>query len=272
MDQELFSLAFTTHPYHWPVIGYQEDLNQMTSEDALKFYKAYYSPNHATIVVVGDVDSDQVYSTVEKYYGKISGQDISARMIANEPPQKEARRKELKLNIQVEKLLMGYRTPEVTHPDIPALNVMQSILTSGKSSRLYRSLVNTGIATGVESSGFEDKDPSLYVIMANLQHKRHATEAEKVILKELNHLTQTRVSQQELERAKNKISFSFYEGLGSSFEKAYFLGHYESIAGSFTAGIEQLKKMQEVTAEEVQNVAKRYLDPKNRTVVVGVKK
>jgi zinc protease len=272
MDQELFHLAFTEHPYHWPVIGYQKDLSQMSAQDALKFYRSYYSPNHATVIVVGDVDPEQVRSTIEKYYGNLPRQDSPPHVIAKEPPQTAPRKKQLPLNIQVEKLVLGYRIPPVTHADMPTLNVIQDVLTGGKSSRLYQALVETGIASSVGAYDFEDKDPSLFVIMVNLQKGRKASEAESVILKQMDRLGKEPILSQELERAKNKLVFSFYQNLDSNFEKAYFLGHYESTAGGFEEGIKQLKKIQEVAPAQIQAAARRYLSPKDRTVIIGVPK
>jgi zinc protease len=272
MDQELFSLAFTKHPYHWPVIGYQEDLNRMSAQDALKFYHSYYSPNHATIIVVGDVNPNEVQSLVEKYYGHLPKQDSPPHVILPEPEQKSARAKQLKLNMQLEKLFIGYHVPALSDPGMPAVSVMQNILTGGKSSRLHRALVETGIASSVNSYDFEDKDPTLFVIMVNLQKGKHASDAEKIVLREVARLSQERVPQPELERAKNKLNFSFYQGLDSNFEKAYFLGHYESIANSFEAGLRHQKKIQAITAPDLQSIAKKYLNPQNRTVITGVQK
>ncbi len=272
MDQELFHLAFSKHPYHWPVIGYQEDLDRMTDEDALKFYQSYYSPNHATIIVVGDVNAKGVRDTIQKYYGNYTNQSVPAREILEEPPQKSPRRKQLKLNIQVEKLLLGYPIPAVSHPDMPILSIIQSIFAGGKSSRLHRALVETGIATAVDASDLDNRDPSLFEVSVNLQNGKRATQAEQIILKEFDRLSKELVTEKELQRAKNKINFSFYEGMTSNFRKAYFLGHYETITGDFKNGVQKHEKMQTVTAKEVLEVAKRYLNPKRRTVITGVKK
>ena len=272
MDQELYNLAFQRHPYHWPVIGYQEDLEKMSNEAAVEFYRNFYSPNHATIIVVGDVDADNVRSIVQKYYGQLAPQNGTPAPVPSEPPQTAARAKELKLNIQVEKLLMGYHIPGIKNDDMATLDVLQNILTGGKSSRLNRALVETGLVTVVESSELEEKDPSLFVIGANLQRNKRASAVEKIILKELDRLRKVPVTDKELTRAKNKINFGFYEGLGSNFQRAYFLGRYEAAAGDFTQGIKHQQQVQSVTAEDILNAAKKYFDPKNRTVITGVQK
>ncbi len=272
MNQELFELAFTKHPYHWPIIGYEKDLNQMNSEDARLFYLKHYSPNHATIVVVGDVCASQVYSLAQKYYGTLPPQNFTPSNPLNEPIQTNPRKKQLKLNIQVEKLLVAYPIPAFTHPDIPALQVLRSLVGLGKSSRLNQALIETGVASSVDLSELDDKDPSLLIIAVDLQHQKRATQAESIILKEFDRLAKNSVSQHELERAKNKINFDTYSGLGSNFQLAQFLGSLESIAGDFVVGMRQIEKIQSVTAQEVQAVAQRYLNLKGRTVIIGVPK
>ncbi len=272
MEQELFQLAFTRHPYHWPIAGYQADLEKSSVQTALNFYHTYYGPNHATIVAVGDVDSENVKSLVAKYYGSLPKHKENFKNLASEPIQKTTRRKTLKLNIQVEKLLMGYHIPRYSNSDIPILNVLKTILNGGRSSRLNRALVETGIATSVDTSDFEDHDPSLFITEVNLQKNKHAGEAEKIIYQEYNRLMKQPISNLELERAKNKLNFRFYNNLDSNFEKAYFLGLYESIGGHFKAGLEHNRKLQLVTAKDIQKIAQKYLNPKNLTLIQGIPK
>ena len=273
MYQELFGIAFTQHPYHWPVIGYQEDLDRMTSEDAKKFYKSYYSPNHATLVIVGDVNPTEVMTVLRKYYGPIASAESPTHVILPEPPQTAPRRKILKLNVQVEKIIIGFHIPPETAGDAPAIVALQTILAQGKSSRLHRALVETGIATGVEAYDLDDKDPSLFLVGVNLQKKRKSAEAESVVLREIAQVIKTPISAAELERARNQMSFTFYESLSSDSEKANFLGRFEAISpNGFETGLNIHRKALEVTPAQIQAVAKKYLDPKTRSIVVGVPK
>lgn len=272
MEQELFHLAFEKHSYKWPIIGYQEDLNRMTEKDALTFYHKFYSPNHATVLIVGDVNHSATAELVQKYYGHLKAQPESEQVISTEPEQKSPRRKQLKLNIQVEKLLLGYPMPEVKNADIPALMVMQNLLVGGKSSRLQQTLVETGIASGVDSIDFDNKDPSLFSIVCNLQKGKHAVQAESVILKELLRMEKEPASEQELQRAKNRIDFSYFESLSSNSEKALFFGRFEALTGNFLDGIVLRDQIQKISAQDVQRVAKTYFSPQRRTVITGVKK
>lgn len=272
MYQELFGLAFKVHPYKWPVIGYEKDLNRMTAKDAMEFYKTYYSPNHATIVVAGDVQFEAVRDLVAKYYGSFKPQTESKVPLAAEPEQRRQRRRTMRLNIQVEKLFMAYHSPRATHPDIPALEVLRSVLTSGKSGRLQRALVESGIAGGVAAWGLDDKDPGLLIFNVNLQKGKRAAHSEQVILRELRRLTREKVGSEELQRAKNQIKFAFYDGLGGNLEKCRFIGQSEIVMGGFENSLKQLEAVQQVTPEQIMEVARRYLPASKRNVIVGVPK
>jgi predicted Zn-dependent peptidase len=272
MYQEIFSIAFTAHPYRWPVIGYQEDLERMSAADAVKFYKSYYSPNHATIAVAGDVDPQQVLALVKKYYGSLPAQPTPPVLSQAEPAQTAPRRKTLKLSMQVEKLMMGYHIPEVSHADTPALSLLSGVLTGGKSSRLHRALVETGIASSVDGYDLDDKDPSLLLIASNLQKGKKAAQAESVILRELARISSTGVTPAELERARNGLNFRFYEGFDSNSEITSFLGKYSVLGGNFELGLRIQERIQQVTPAEIMAVARKYLQPGNRSVIIGVPK
>lgn len=272
MDQELYELAFQTHPYHWPVIGYEQDLASMTAQEGFTFYQTFYAPNHATVVVTGDVDPDEVYATILKFYDNIpSGPEVKTIPPYDALP-KSPRRKKLKLNIQVEKTTIAYHTPPALHEDNAALHVMQHILAGGKSSRLYKALVETGIATSIDSSDIDSQDPGLLSFQVNLQKGKHAAQAEAVILRECTQLARGQVSQQELERAKNRLNFEFYEGLTSNYQKAIFLGAYETVTLDFQEGLRAREKIQAITPADVLRVAKTYLKNNARTVITGVPK
>lgn len=270
--QNLFETVFTIHPYHWPVIGYEEDLNRVTPSVAMDFYKTYYSPNRAVVVVVGDVEPDSVLSLIRKHYGKIQAQPELAENIPMEPAQTEVRRKTLKLNTPVEKLAVAFRIPGLLHEDTPALQLIQALLTDGKGARLKRALIDTGIASGVSSGNFENKDASMYVFQVNLQKGKKARFAETILLNEIQKLIRQPVGRAELDRALNLVQFAFYEGLMNDSGKSTFLGHYEIVGRDFTKGLAMYRSLKEVTPETLQRVARTYFNPNARTVIQGVPK
>lgn len=297
MYQEVFGLAFAQHPYHWPVIGYQEDLERMSAQDAVQFYRANYSPDHATIVVIGDVQPAEVLKLVDKYYGSIPASSPSSTLTPpaspttgpisssisssslspspavlslSEPPQTSARHKSFNFQMQVEKLLIGYRIPEIMNDDMPAIEVFEAIVSGGKSSRFYRALVDTGISSSVDAYELDDKDPSLFIIQSNLQKGRKATQAETVILNEISRILKDGILEQELSRAKNRVKFNFYEGLTDNSRKASFLGKFESLAGTYQAGLLKQQKIGDVNAADIKRIAQKYFAPHNRVVISGL--
>lgn len=272
MYQEIFGVAFQKHSYRWPVIGYQEDLARMSANEARAFYQNYYAPNHATVVVVGDVKAAEVLRTVVNYYGGLKARQLPEKIIPREPEQVSPRNKVLKLNTQVQKLMVAYPVPAVTHEDIPVLQVMRTVLTGGKSSRLSTALVETGVMTSIDTYDLDDKDPSILVFIGNLQRGKKATQAEAIMLAEIEKFKRAPISQAELDRAKNSLQAQFYEGLSSPAEKANFLGRYETISDNFRTGVDIFSRIAAVTATQIEAAAKKYLVPNSRSVVMGVQK
>ena len=189
-----------------------------------------------------------------------------------EPEQLSARRKTLRLNIQVEKLLMAYPIPAMDHEDLPALDVLQTLLSGGRSSRLQKALVESGMATEAYAYSASAKDPSLFFVSAALQKESRANAAERVILRELDRLSKELVPAQELERARNLLNFEFYEGLDTNSERARFVGHYESQAGGAENGPLYFERLQKVTADEIRSVVRKYFSENRRNTVVGIRK
>jgi zinc protease len=268
----LFGTAYQVHPYHWPVIGYEQDLNVMNSQDARDFYEKHYSPDHATVVVVGDVDEDEVLKKVEKYYGNIPAKNAPDAPITPEPEQTAQHRKKLSLNIQVEKLWMAYKIPAFADAVSPVFEVIEAILTDGMNSRLNRALVDSGIAASVSSGSFSLKDPGLFSLIADMQKGKSTTVAEPIILREIERLKNNLVGDEELKRAKNLIRFGFYERLATSNGKAHFIGEGETTYGRVQDAIAARNQIQDVTAQQIQDAVKKYFDTTKLTVVVGVPK
>ena len=270
--QTMFETAFTESPYHWPVIGYEQDLNLMTAQDARDFYEKFYSPDRATIVVVGDVNENEVIKMVEKAYGSLQPKNTPDGDIKRDVEQTAQKRKKVPLNIQSEKLWMAYKIPEANHPDTPVFEVIQGILSDGMNSRLNRALVNAGIATSVSSGSFSMRDPGIYVFMADLQKGKSASLAESIILREIEKLKNKPITEEELVRVKSLLKFHFYEKLTTASGKAHFLGEFETAYGNFDAGLNLQKEIMKVTPERVNQVINQYFETKKMTVLTGVPK
>lgn len=272
MFRELMSLSFSQHPYHWPTIGYPEDLDRMTAKDGYEFYKKFYTPDRATIVIVGDIDASRGRDLVEKYYGAIQRghEDLTHRAV--EPIPTSPRRSTLKLNVQVQKLLMSYPIPSALHEDAPALEVVEYLLARGRANRLDLALVNTGIAANSGCNSETLEDSGIFALSATLQQGKSSAMAEQVILRELDRLKSVKIGPAELNRAKNLVRFAVLQGMGENHSRASMLGRAQTILGDFRKSVEALEKIQQVTAEDIQRVAKTYFANERRTVVTGAPK
>ena len=270
--QALFESAYIDSPYHWPVIGYVQDLNMMTAQDARDFYEHFYSPDRATVVVVGDVDANDVLKKVEKAYGSLAAKNTPDGEIKKDPEQTAQRRKKLSLNIQNEKLILAYKVGPSDAPETPALELLQGVLSEGMNSRLDRALVDTGIASSVSSGSFSLRDPGIYVIMADLQKGKSSLLAEQIILREIERMKTNLVHEDELVRAKNLIRFHFLESMASSGGKARFIGDAETYPGKVENQLKMENDIQSVTAEMVQQVAQKFFVTQSLTVITGVPK
>lgn len=267
--QNLYETAYQEHSYHWPVIGYQTDLDAMHAPDAVDFYKSYYAPNHATVVVAGDVNAADVLSVVENHYGGLKAQPAPLRTIARERLPASPRRKHVKVRVETERLLVGYPIPPLVHDEYPALSLAETVLSGGKSSRLYRALVSTQIASSVGASALDGKDPQLFLVEVTLQKGKSAEAAEKIVLSEIAKLAAQPIGAAELERARNQLEYSFYERLDSNSERASFLGKFEALTDNFAIGIEQFNRAKEITPAQIQKAVAKYLKPSVRTTVTG---
>ena len=270
MFEELQKLAFAKHPYGRPVIGFEEDLNRMTTKDCEEFYDAFYAPNNAVIAVSGDVKGDAVAKILQKYYGKIESSQIPETKPAIEPEQKEERVKILSLAIQVEKAYMAYKIPSAEHPDHVPISVLTTILSTGRSSRLYKALVDKGLSIDVGTGAHPSKDEGLLYVSFTAQAGKKAQQVIDTIDMELQKLASHGVSSEELERAKNKLQTEFYMGLGSNSARAHFMGQNESVLGDVSKAIYSMKSIDDVSLAQVKSVAERYLHKNRRSIVIGV--
>ena len=168
--------------------------------------------------------------------------------------------------------MMAYPIPAMSSPEMPALDLLQMVLSGGRSSRLQKALIETGIASGAYAYGASSKDPALFIFGATLQKDQKANAAERVILREIERLGREGIPPKELERAKNLVAFDYFSGLESNSEKARFAGHYESQMGGVERGPEYYQKLQAVTADQVRDVARKYLGEARRNVIVGLRK
>jgi zinc protease len=271
MVEQMMAVSFLSHPYRWPVIGWMADIGNLTRDDLYKHYKTYYAPNNATIVVVGDFETKKLLPKIEQYFGSIPrGHEVPA-VGAVELKQLGERRIIVKKEAELPAVFAGYHTPDLKHPDSYALEVLQSVLSSGKSSRLYRSLVyekQIALYAGGDYDSISN-DPNLFYVYAGVMPGKTTDEVEKSLYGEIDKLKTIPVTDEELQKAKNQIEAGFIMGQDSVFFQAMLLGQYESVA-NWRMLEKYLDGIRRVTKEDVLRVAKAYLTEDNRTVGILV--
>jgi zinc protease len=271
MVEQMTSVAFSAHPYQWPVIGWMTDISSITRDELYNHYRTYYAPNNATIVVVGDFDTKTLLPRIEKYFGAISRGPMVPAVTAVEPKHHGERRVIVKKQAELPSVVAGYNVPTLKHPDSYALEVLQGILSSGKSSRLYKSLVYEKQLALYAGGDYDNisTDPDLFYVYAGVMPGKTADEVELALYAEIDRLKREPVPDEELQKAKNQIEAGFIMGQDSIFYQAMLLGQFETVADwklleKYVAGVRA------VTSEDVMRVAKTYLSEDTRTVGILV--
>jgi zinc protease len=268
VNETLYKTAFTEHPYHWPTIGWMEDIKAFTTADCERFYATYYAPNNAVVVVVGDLDEETTLLRMQEHYGNLASSVIPSAAEVHEPEQAEERVVELEKPTPTEKLALGYRGPALGTGDFAALTVLNEILFGGKSSRLYRALISGGeIASDARGSLAPFRDPGLYEIWVSLREGHTAKEAQVIVEQAIALLSREPVTQAELDKAKNRIELGFLQGMETASGKAEQIGFYETVLGDASRIFAQLEAYRSVTAEAVQDAVRRLLVERRRTTL-----
>ena len=267
MGEQMMATAFSAHPYQWPVIGWMADLKNLTRDDLEKHYRTYYAPNNATIVVVGDFDTQKTAALVEKHFGGIPRGPEVPPVGAVEPKQLGEKRIIVKREAELPVVYVGYKAPTLRSADSHALNVLQGILSAGKSSRLYRSLVYDKQIALYAGGDYDDvsTDPELFTLYAGVMPGKTADEVEKALYAEIEKLKSEPVTDEELQKAKNQAEAHFIMSQDSNFYQAMLLGQFETVADWRLLGT-YLDGIRAVTKEDVQRVANGYFSEDNRTV------
>jgi zinc protease len=275
MVEQMMATAFLAHPYQWPVIGWMADLGNITRDDLYDHYRTYYAPNNATIVVVGDFETKKLMAQIEKYFGTLPRGPNVPSVGAIEPVQLGERRITVKKEAELPAIFIGYHTPNLKHPDSFALEVLQGILSSGKSSRLYKSLVYEKQIALYAGGDYDNvaADPNLFYVYAGVMPGKKTEDVEKALYAEIEKLKAEPATDEELQKAKNQTESGYIMGQDSVFFQAMLLGQYETVA-SWKLLEKYLDGVRSVTKEDVQRVAKEYFIEDNRTVgiLVPVKK
>ncbi|UAJ72665.1 insulinase family protein [Synechocystis sp. PCC 7339] len=268
MVEEFLDTAFTKHPYRRPVIGYDEDIRNLSRQDVTDFYEKYYTPGNMTIAVVGDVKADQVKNLAQKYFGRFPKRPPTPQVTVVEPPQTQ--QKEINLTLPSQPWYFeGYHSPAFDDPDSAVFDVMTTILSSGRTSRLYQSLVEEQ-QLALMAQGFNgfpaDKFPNLLMFYAQSVPGRSLDELSQALHGEIERLKTEPVTQEELERAQNLLQISALQSLNSNMGMAQLLVKYNVRTGDWRNLFAQLGAIAAVTPEDIQRVAQETFRPENSTI------
>ncbi|NJO47181.1 MAG: insulinase family protein [Oscillatoriales cyanobacterium RM2_1_1] len=268
MVEALLDKSFQVHPYRRPVIGYTEDLQNLTRQNVEDFFSTFYVPNNLTVAIVGDVDPGRVKELAQAYFGRYPAQPEPPELTVVEPPQTQEQEVTLRLQSQPW-YFETYHRPEFNHPDTVVYQAIANILSSGRTSRLYKALVvEKQVALAAEGlNGYPgDKYPNLMLLYALTAPGHTVEEVAAALDTELQRLKTEPVSQQELEQVKTQARAGLLRSLDSNMGMAFALMEYEIKTGSWKNLFRELELIAAITPADIQRVAQETFRPENRTV------
>lgn len=264
----LFNNAYLYHPYHWTPIGFMNDIKRWSIEDIRDFHKTYYQPNNAILMVTGDVEPKEVFKKAEAAFGKIKNSAPIPEVEFVEPEQDGAKRVIVHKDSEVEMLAITFHIPDFKDKDQVTLSVISEILYSGKSSRLYRNLVDKkSLVNSVYAYNMENIDPGLFIFMATCNPGVKAEDVEVEIIKEIELMKSTKVTKAELQKVKINTKSDFVYSLESSSSVANLYGSY-LVRGDISPLLSYEEDIKQVTAKKIQTVANKYFDFDKSTTII----
>ena len=268
LEEQLEALAFQAHPYRWPVIGWMEDIERISREDCLAWFRVYYAPSNAAVYVVGDVDAAETLAALRAAYGDIPAGPPAPPVPSGEPPQRGERRAVVRYPAQAPALVAAWRAPAARSADAPALDVLQAALSMGESSRLRRKLVEEGeLAVSVHVSYGWRIDPGLFTVFAELAPGVRPERFEAALSREIARVAERGISAAELARARRLLRSGVLHEMATHGGVAHALGQAEALMGDWREAGRSLAQYAAVGRRDVQRVAREWLDPGKRNVV-----
>jgi len=272
--ERFMATAYTTHSYKNPIIGWMRDLEKLTTEDLRAWYRRWYVPNNATLIVVGDVEPREVIALARQHFGPVPARKLERTRVPLEPPQKEIRRSRISAPAQVPTLFMGYHVPAFSlRPDDRepyALMVLNGVLDGGGSARIERELVRNQQIASSAGVGYSptSRHPVLFLMSATPSRGRTPAELEAAIREQVRRVQEEAIAPEELERVKAQVAASNVFTRDSVFYQAMQMGMLETVGLEWQMLDHSVERVRAVTAAQVQAVAKKYLTESNLTVTV----
>jgi zinc protease len=270
--EQFMASAFHSNPYHWPVIGWMNDLLNMKVEDARAWYHSWYAPNNAVLVVAGDVQADAVFKLAQQYFGALKAKPLPVRKPQVEPVQDGIRRVVVKAPAKLPYLLMGWKAPVIRDVDKDsdpyALEMLSGVLSANAAARLPTALVRDSQIAVDADSGYDSvqRGPGMFIIDATPSEGKSVAELETAIRAQIEKLQRDGVSAEELNRVKAQVIASQVYQRDSVFYQAMQIGEMESAGLNYSAIDKRIEKLKAVTVEQVRDAAKKYLIDDTLTV------
>ena len=264
----MFNNAYVYHPYHWTPIGFMNDIQTWTIDDIKNFHQTYYQPNNALLMVTGDVNPEDVFKQAEEEFGSIENKVVVPKVLAVEPEQDGAKRIMIKRDSEVEIVAITFHIPNFQHKDQATLSAISEILYSGKSSRLYKKLVNEKrMVNQVYAYNMESIDPGLFIFLASCNPGIKAEDVEKELITQIELLKTEDVSNEELDKVKINTRAEFIYSLESSTSIASLFGGY-LVRGDLKPLETYEDNINAINASKVKEAAKKYFNFNKSTTMI----
>ena len=265
--EALMALTFQAHPYRWPPIGWRSDVERATVAASREFFDSYYAPNNIVIAIAGDFDSEEALDRIRRTFGKLEPVEIP-RNPTQEPEQDGERRATVYFDLRGPILAAAWHAPKTGHEDGEALDVLSTILSTGRSSRLYRKLVyEQQSALAAQGGYWELDDAGVFYAVAQVRPGVRVEDVEASFMGEIERVKTSGVSEEEVEKAKRQMEVMLVNGLATNHSLAARMGREVSTFGRVRPLDERLAAIRAVTPEDVQRVARTYLNDEKRSVV-----
>jgi len=267
LNEQLWATAFTAHTYQWPVVGWEVDIKNWKMEDLQNHFKMGYSPSNATMVVTGAVKFEDIVRLAEKYIEPIPSHAPPPPVTTQEPAQNGERRVMVRKFAQLPIVMAAWHVPQTSHPDYYPLQILQTVLFNGQSSRMYQRIVDKDQLAISANGGFGfGFDPTLFTISSQPKQNIDPATVEKAIYEELDKVKSGGITDDELQKAKNILLANFYRQMKTINGKSNAIGTYEVFFGDYKKLFNAAGEFAKVKKEDVQRVAREFFTEKNRTV------
>lgn len=272
--EQLYSTAFINNPYHHPIIGWMDDLNNLEVEDLADWYQRWYTPNNAALVVVGDVNPTEVFAMAEKYFAVLEGRPVKPSKPRLEHPQTGTRRVAVKAIAKLPYIMLGYKAPSLATAEEDwepyALSVLSAVLDGGRSARFSKRLVREKELLSRAGAGYNlfSRYPTLFLFDATPTQKHTIEEAEQALYAEIKDIQENLIDDKELKRVKAQVIAGEVYQQDSIQRQATVIGSLETVGLGWQLMEEYNQRINEITAQQVREVARKYLIEEGLTVAV----